>query len=133
MKAKYDERCDVWSLGVMLYIMFTGKPPFNGGNSQQIMAFVKKGKFNMDVPEMANVSEPGKDLLKKMLTYNYEERVTAADCLDHEWFNDEAVKEKGSLDSAALKNFRSFYVPFPLLMFITRREIYFRKPFTFSL
>jgi calcium-dependent protein kinase len=45
----YDIKCDVWSCGVILYIFFTGKPPFNGSSEDEILNSVKKGKYNMSL------------------------------------------------------------------------------------
>ena len=56
LEEKYDEKCDVWSAGVMLYILLCGYPPFNGDSDIEIMKAVKKGKFEY----------PGNDLLMKL-------------------------------------------------------------------
>ena len=42
---KYDEKCDLWSVGVILYILLCGYPPFNGANDEQIIKRVKDGKY----------------------------------------------------------------------------------------
>ena len=41
----YNEKCDIWSIGVITYIMVCGYPPFNGNSNSQIMKAIKKGKF----------------------------------------------------------------------------------------
>lgn len=48
LQLDYDERCDIWSAGVMLYILVTAAPPFDGENDRQIMENVKKMKFTFD-------------------------------------------------------------------------------------
>ena len=47
----YDAKCDVWSLGVILYVMFTGSPPFNGSTDSEILSAIKKGTYEMNRPE----------------------------------------------------------------------------------
>lgn len=48
LDGKYDEKCDMWSIGVILYIMLTGFPPFPGRNDAEILANVKKAEYSLD-------------------------------------------------------------------------------------
>ena len=48
LEGKYDELCDIWSMGVILYILMSGVPPFNGDNDPEILDAVKKGTFSFD-------------------------------------------------------------------------------------
>ena len=69
LKRKYDEKCDIWSCGVILYITLAGYPPFNGPNDNAIMERVKTGVYSMDTPEFKNISSEAKHLIRKMLGY----------------------------------------------------------------
>jgi calcium-dependent protein kinase len=85
---KYDEKCDVWSIGIIMYILLCGYPPFNGDNDNEILNKIKVGKFVFPAEEWANVSEEAKDLICCMLRFNPAERLSAADCLKHGWFQE---------------------------------------------
>ena len=50
MKGVYDQKCDVWSAGVILYILVTGVPPFNGDSDDLILKAVKKMTYTFDIP-----------------------------------------------------------------------------------
>jgi serine/threonine protein kinase len=95
-----------------MYILLTGTPPFNGKNDREIMERVKQGKFSMTNPVFKNISASGKDLLQKMLTYDYHKRLSAEDCYNHAWFKKENMLEKSKINDGTLENFKSFFVSF---------------------
>jgi len=75
---KYDEKCDLWSIGVILYILLCGYPPFNGANDDQIIQKVKAGKFRVDDEEWETISYQAIDLVHKLLEYDPSKRISAS-------------------------------------------------------
>lgn len=67
LKKKYNEKCDVWSCGVILYILLCGNPPFNGKNDQQIFENISLGYVSFQGVEWKNVSNEAKIFIKKLL------------------------------------------------------------------
>merc|ERR1719379_500410 len=61
LSGPYDHRCDIWSCGVILYILLCGYPPFHGNGDSEIMSKVKKGKYEFASPEWDDVSKGAKD------------------------------------------------------------------------
>merc|ERR1712154_627828 len=97
---KYDKRCDLWSLGVMMYILLSGYPPFSGSCGHkcawaaggacdlcQLNLFnnIQQGKFEFHSKEWSGVSGPAKDLIRKLLVKDAKKRLSARDVLYHEW------------------------------------------------
>ena len=91
LEGNYDEKCDVWSCGVILYIMLCGYPPFNGETDDDILVAVKKGKYDFPKEEWSSVSKEAIELIKGMLTYEPNKRLSALDCMSQSWF----IKNKG--------------------------------------
>jgi calcium-dependent protein kinase len=110
LRGTYDAKCDVWSLGVILYILLTGTPPFNGRNDREIIERVKAGRYSLNKPAFKYVSEAGKDLLQKMLIFDPAKRPSAEECYNHKWFKKENRLDKKKLDISTLHNFRNFHV-----------------------
>ena len=86
LEGEYTEKCDEWSAGVILYILLTGKPPFNGVTDEDIFAEVRKAKPPMNTPQMDTISSDAKDLIRRLLTKDYRLRYTAGEALEHRWF-----------------------------------------------
>ncbi|KAF7458380.1 calcium-dependent protein kinase 2 [Cryptosporidium felis] len=92
LQGKYDRQCDMWSLGVILYILLCGYPPFHGSNDSVILHKVQKGVYAFKEEDWKHVSFLAIDLIRKLLTYNPADRITARDALNHPWitrFTDE--------------------------------------------
>lgn len=105
----YTNKCDIWSVGVILYMLLSGSPPFDGTDDQSILAKVKKGVYKMDGPQWDIISPEAKDLITKMLTFNPDERISAEDALRHPWFDIAKTKEKGiSLEKMSIISEKPF-------------------------
>ncbi|KAF8065772.1 CPK1 [Scenedesmus sp. PABB004] len=82
----YDKGADVWSAGVVLFILLSGRPPFNGRSDEDIVAKVRTGHFRMCPDEWAHVSVAGKALVREMLKLDATARPSAEELLAHDWF-----------------------------------------------
>lgn len=86
----YDNTCDLWSCGVVLYVLLCGYPPFHGRSQQHILAKIKMA--NVQFKEGWNrVSEEAKTLVSRFLTKDCKERITADEALHHEWLRGRAA------------------------------------------
>ena len=84
----YDEKCDEWSCGVLMYILLSGQPPFNGKTEEEIFKKIKKCEYNFSPEPFRNVSENCIDLIKKLLQPNKNKRIKAIDALKHPFFTE---------------------------------------------
>ena len=93
LAGNYDEKCDEWSAGVIMYTMLTGFPPFQAKNQIAILKAVKSGIYSKDLKEYQILSNEAKDLITNLLNMNPSTRITAADALQHPWFKKAQKKE----------------------------------------
>ena len=99
IKRKYDEKCDLWSIGVIMYILLTGRPPFDGEDDDEILKNVEKGVYDTTSDPFPSLSNEAKDLITKLLTYDPVKRINVDDALLHDWFKSEEFLEKSKVNS----------------------------------
>jgi calcium-dependent protein kinase len=87
LRCHYDEKCDVWSAGVNMYVLLCGYPPFGGSNDDQILKKIAIGRFSFPSPEWDFISFEAKDLITKMLTFEPHRRISAREALNHQWLH----------------------------------------------
>ena len=88
LKKHYNEKCDVWSCGVIMYILLSARPPFGGEDDNEIMERVAIGKYDLESPPFNKLSRNSIDLIKRLLTMDPEQRISAEQALNHPWFKE---------------------------------------------
>merc|ERR1711970_703497 len=81
---RYDVQCDVWSLGVVIFMVLGGYMPFRG-NGEDLMERVRYGEYQFNPKYWKLVSREAKDLIMQMLTVDVNRRIKAADALESDW------------------------------------------------
>eukprot|EP01120_Amphizonella_sp_Union-15-10_P015634 TRINITY_DN807_c0_g4_i1.p1 TRINITY_DN807_c0_g4~~TRINITY_DN807_c0_g4_i1.p1 ORF type:complete len:439 (-),score=89.98 TRINITY_DN807_c0_g4_i1:106-1422(-) len=97
----YDCSVDIWSVGVITYILLCGFPPFYGKDNQEIFQKILSAKFDFPSPDWDDISEEAKNFIKDMLVLNPHDRPTAAECLAAPWI-------KGKAPNRSLSRLSSF-------------------------
>ena len=94
IQGNYNEKCDIWACGVILYIMLCGKPPFYSENEEELKKKICSMKYNFDYPEFKKVSKDAINLIKKILT-GPDKRLSAAQILEDPWIKENAPHATG--------------------------------------
>ena len=93
---EYNEKCDVWACGVILYIMLCGKPPFYSRDENELKAKICSMKYDFSYPEFQNISQEGKDLIASILVAK-EKRPSITEILEHKWIKEFAPHSTGAI------------------------------------
>ena len=88
LKNNYNKKCDIWSCGVLMYVLLSGHFPFIGKTQKEIKKKILSGKFIFD-EKFSNISDKAKDLISKCLIYNKNRRISIEEVLKHEFFADD--------------------------------------------
>jgi calcium-dependent protein kinase len=112
LNKEYNEKCDIWSVGVIAYILLSGYPPFNGDTDEQIMNKIKKGKFTYPKAEWKSISSGAINFINKMLAYEPNDRYSAEEALNDPWIaNCEQIMDlDDEVAKQALQNMKTFRV-----------------------
>jgi len=86
----YDTQADMWSIGVIVYILLGGYPPFIEQNQRTLFRKIRKGKYEFHKEYWGQVSEDAKDLIRNLLVVNPDERFNAEDALANKWIGADA-------------------------------------------
>mmetsp|Transcript_27553 Transcript_27553/g.64214 ORF Transcript_27553/g.64214 Transcript_27553/m.64214 type:complete len:500 (+) Transcript_27553:23-1522(+) len=111
LEGKYDQAADLWSCGVIMYVLLCGYPPFWGDTDKEVLRKVSKGQFSFNPADWKNVSEDAKGLIRSLLKMSPKDRYTAEQALNDEWVRERAPRATnvpigtGLVDN--LKGFRS--------------------------
>lgn len=108
LNKKYSFQCDIWSVGVILYILLSGVPPFWGDNERQIFNSIRNDTVDFQSEPWPKISNHAKDVVKRMLNRDPEKRATAEEILSHEWMRENGVASDEPLGNEVLNRIKQF-------------------------
>ena len=110
LTGNYDEKCDMWSIGCILFTLLTGLPPFQGQDDAETLAKVAQGKYSTDILQEAEVSDECINFISKLLTKDPAKRISSEEALKDPFFvlHEELSKEVFDATEKALHAVQNF-------------------------
>ena len=110
LQESYNEKCDVWSIGVILYLLLVGQAPFDGEDDTVICQKIISEEVNYNVKRIKQLSSESVDLMKKLLEKNPDKRISSQEALNHTWIKKYAphTKVNKAFSKKIYKNLSNF-------------------------
>ena len=114
LKGEYDEKCDIWSIGAVSYLLLCGEPPFTGNSNNEIFKKIVNDNVRFNFYKWKNISNNAKDFVRICLNKNGNKRPSASEALKYPWFNN-VLKETHNINNIKkeiminIKNFNINY------------------------
>jgi calcium-dependent protein kinase len=109
LSGPYTKKCDIWSLGVILFMMLSGYPPFDGDTDRDILNSVKNSDLSFSEPVWNTISGEAKDMISHLLDRNPETRYSANEVLVHPWITEfmNSPTTPAVLDARSLRTYQN--------------------------
>ncbi len=113
LEGNYDEKCDIWSIGIISYCLLSGKPPFYSDNREELFRKIKKENVSFAKKVWENISIEAIEFIRMLLNKQSKKRPNAKTILEAKWFKGIFIEELSlnQLDPYILKSMRNFCQP----------------------
>ncbi|KAE8706365.1 Calcium-dependent protein kinase 17 [Hibiscus syriacus] len=108
LRRHYGPEADIWSAGVILYVLLSGVPPFHGETEQSIFDSILRGNIDFSSDPWPSIASSAKDLVRKMLRDDPKARLSAFEVLNHPWMREDGDASDKPLDIAVLTRMKQF-------------------------
>lgn len=110
LRGRYGKECDIWSLGVLMYFMLSGKHPFRGTDIKDLFVKIIKGEYSFSDQSFENVSKEAKSLISQMLVTHPTRRISINSALNHVWFKS-LEKKSSTINLTIFDSIKKFKAP----------------------
>ena len=111
LSGTYGKECDVWSLGVVMYVFLSGQQPFHAQDLNEVFQKIVRADFSFTTPEWEAVSEPAKSLVSLMIKANPHHRITIEQALKHPWLSSNITQLDNFIQPRVLHSLKRFKAP----------------------
>jgi calcium-dependent protein kinase len=108
LDGKYDKRCDLWSIGVITFILLCGEPPFFGNSTADVFRKIKMCDYEFSQEAWKQISKEARNFIEKLVQPNLKLRMTVEQALEHPWINQKPQEEAGLSEARQRRDERVF-------------------------